>query len=80
MTKSYKNILQEYMQKIKVKLPDYSSERGEDGLWSTSVTLQQPRGPPITFTSSHQSTKKVAELEVAKTACVKMRLPLPAGD
>lgn len=70
---SYKNLLQEHMQKKGLTLPHYETERVEEGFKST-VKVHRQGNKSMTFTSSPQPVKKGAEQEAAKAACFELNL------
>lgn len=71
---SYKNILQEYMQKSRVaELPRYSTERTDDAFISTVVVRIAPEKTQK-FKGTPHSNKRAAEQESAKVACFELKL------
>ena len=70
---SYKNLLQEHVQKQGLTLPHYETERVEEGFKST-VKVHRHGNESLTFTSSPQPVKKGAEQEAAKAACLELNL------
>ena len=70
---SYKNLLQEHMQKQGLSLPHYETERVELGFKST-VRVHRHSNDSVEFTSGPQPVKKAAEQEAAKTACIELKL------
>ena len=71
---SYKNLLQEHMQKQGLSLPHYETERVEEGFKSTVRVHRPGNADSEEFTSSPQPVKKAAEQEAAKAACLKLNL------
>ena len=71
---SYKNLLQEHMQKLACGLPHYETERVDAGFKSTVRVHRSAGGESIEFTSSPQPVKKAAEQEAAKMACLHLKL------
>lgn len=70
---SYKNLLQEHMQKQGLTLPHYETERTDEGFQST-VRVHRHGNESLKFTSSPQPVKKAAEQEAAKAACLELKL------
>ena len=71
---SYKNLLQEHMQKLSCSLPHYETERVDTGFTSTVRVHRSAGSESVEFTSSPQPVKKAAEQEAAKLACVDLKL------
>ena len=72
---SYKNILQEYYQKNKYPLPQYSTVGVEYGKFVCSLTCTVSNGSrQVTFKGIECTTKKLAEQSAAETACIALGL------
>ena len=54
-------------------MPNYSTERAEEGFMST-VTVYLPSGQSFKETSSPSPVKKAAEQEAARLACQKLQI------
>ena len=72
-TISYKNKLQEYFQKNKLNLPEYSTEATGTGFIST-VTCHFAGNSPRTFKGHECTTKKAAEQDSAQQACIELKI------
>lgn len=72
-TVSFKNLLQEYTQKLKLSLPRYTTEPTAVGFKST-VSVQRPSKESVIFTGEEQSVKKAAEQDAARIACIELNL------
>ena len=70
---SFKNLLQEYSQKLKLSLPCYTTERAAGGFRST-VSVQRSSGETVDFTGGAHFVKKAAEQDVARIACTELNL------
>jgi len=68
---SYKNLLQEYLQKSRSpSLPSYRTEREPDGYICCLSVKLPPEGKSRTFRGKPHANKKAAEQESAKKACL----------
>lgn len=70
---SYKNLLQEHIQKQGLSLPRYETERVELGFQST-VRVPHLGSDSKEFTSGPHPVKKAAEQEAAKMACMDLKI------
>ena len=71
---SYKNILQEYIQKSHIsELPRYETERTGDSFVS-SVVIRVATDKTQRFMGQPHANKKAAEQESAKKACLELKL------
>uniref|UniRef100_A0A1X7VG01 DRBM domain-containing protein n=1 Tax=Amphimedon queenslandica TaxID=400682 RepID=A0A1X7VG01_AMPQE len=72
---SYKNILQEYYQKNKYPMPQYSTVGVGNGKFVCSLTCTVSHGSrQVTFKGIECTTKKLAEQSAAETACIALGL------
>lgn len=72
---SYKNILQEYYQKNKYSMPQYSTVGVGNGKFVCSLTCTVSHGSrQVTFKGIECTTKKLAEQSAAETACIALGL------
>ena len=70
---SYKNLLQEYLQKShSTSLPSYRTERETEGYISCVSIKLPPQGTSRTFRGKPHANKKAAEQESAKKACLEL--------
>ena len=72
-TVSFKNLLQEYTQKLKLSLPRYTTEWTAVG-FKSKVSVQRPSKETVIFTGEEQSVKKAAEQDAARIACIELNL------
>lgn len=72
-TVSFKNLLQEYTQKLKLSLPRYTTEPTAVG-FKSKVSVQRPSKETVIFTGEEQSVKKAAEQDAARIACIELNL------
>jgi len=70
---SYKNLLQEHLQKQRLPLPLFRTEASEEGFVST-VTVKSSDGRSARYESSAHSSKKAAEQNAAAIACQLLNL------
>ena len=70
---SYKNLLQEYLQKQRLPLPLFRTEASEEGFVST-VTVKSIDGRSAKYESSPHASKKAAEQNAAAVACQLLNL------
>lgn len=71
---SYKNLLQEYVQKSHIsELPRYETERTDKGFVS-SVIIRVATDKTQKFEGCPHANKKAAEQESAKKACLELKL------
>ena len=75
MAVSYKNLLQEYLQKNKLPLPTFRTMASAEmaGFVST-VTVKSVEGKSITYESLPHPSKKAAEQNAAAIACQSLNL------
>ena len=75
MAVSYKNLLQEYLQKHKLPLPTFRTmASGEMVGFVSTVTVKSVDGESATYESSPHPSKKAAEQNAAAVACQSLNL------
>ena len=70
---SYKNKLQEYLQKQGLPLPAYETVKAPDGLFQSNVKFFMAGDrQAVSNSSTGCSTKKAAEQSAAQQACIQL--------
>ena len=70
---SYKNRLQEYLQKKHLGLPFYETEKLSNGLFCSSLKVQLT-GKVQVYHGKECTTKRAAEQSAAQTVCSELKL------
>lgn len=72
---SYKNRLQEYLQKQGLPLPSYETVKAPDGLFQSILKFSMVDGRQgVSHSYTGCSTKKAAEQSAAQQACIQLGL------